>query len=742
MANQAETTGAASLGAQASTGRTQFSAAARTQNGGATNGVNGNTRPLGNFLAFLNSFRIDELWKNSSTVLVGILLVVLLMILVPLPAPILDFFMIVNLLLALAIIITIINVKDPLEFSTFPTILLFATGLRLAVNISSTRLILSQGVNFNGQVVQAFANFVTGGSYWIGVVIFMIIITVQFFVITRGANRSSEVIARFKLDALPGKQIAIDSDLNAGLINEQEAIERRKHIQREADFFGSMDGAGKFISGEVLASIIIIFVNIIGGIFIGIVIKGEGLQLASESYVKFAIGDGLVAAIPSLITAVTSGIIVTRNAEGNNIAEDLSIQLLNTPRTFYIIGLFVLFLGFMPGFPKIVSFILTAAAFYIGYLLSKKYPVTVPPPTAQEAAAQMSSASDELSPERIVEGLQVDPIEIELGYELIVLADEKRGGDLLDRVRKCRKQLALELGLVIPHVRITDNLQLKGSEYNLKVNGSVMGAATLMVNKLLAIDSTGGKLKLPLPQVVDPVFKLPAYWIEESGRSNADKQGFTIVDPPTVISTHLSEAMKNSTDELLGRKETQAILDIVKKNNAPLIKELDGLGLKIGHVQRVFKGLLSEHVSIRNVNIILETICDHATGERFHYHDVLGKVRQALKRQLSAAYSDDAKNIGALALSRELESELIEQLKESDGVRFLNITPDKLRVLLERIARQLADIKEKGYTALIVTDGYLRRPLYEFTHKSFSDINIISSEEIASDYFLNILGEI
>ncbi|BBM89087.1 flagellar biosynthesis protein FlhA [Spirochaetota bacterium] len=707
---------------------------------GGNSATNGDLRS--SLLGFFNTFRIDELWKNSSTVLVLLVMVGLMMILVPLPAPLLDFFMIVNIIIAITIIITVINTKNPLEFSTFPTVLLFATGFRLAVNISSTRLILSQGINFNGQVVQAFANFVTGGSYWIGVVIFIIIITVQFFVITRGANRSSEVIARFKLDALPGKQIAIDSDLNAGLINEQQAIERRKNIQREADFYGSMDGAGKFISGEVLASIIIIFINIIGGIFIGIVVKGEGFQLASESYVKFAIGDGLVAAVPSLITAITSGIIVTRNVEEDNIAEDLSAQLFNSSRTFYIIGLFVLFLGFLPGFPKVISFVLTASAFYIGYVLSKARPPTQTATSEPTEEAAKRTDRDDFSPERIVEGIQVDPIEIELGYELIVMADESKGGDLLDRVRKCRKQLALELGLVIPHVRITDNLQLKGTEYQIKINGSVIGSALLMVGKLLAIDSTGGTLTLEFPQIKDPVFGLPAYWIDEKHRAMADKKGFTIVDPPTIISTHLSELMKLSTDDILGRKETQSILDIVKKNNPPLVKEMEGLSLKISHFQKLLKGLLEERVSIRNVNTILEVLCDNATGDHFHYFDVLERVRQALGRQISATYSDDAKNINAVVLSRKIENDLIEKVKETGGVRFINIDPANLRTLLEAIAKKIAHLKEKGYQPLIVTDSFIRKPLREVCKKSFQDLVVISSEEIASGYYLNILDEI
>ncbi len=710
-------------------------------NGNGNGNIGGNSQ-INKALQFFSSIEWEALFKNSTAILMLLVFLCLAMLLVPVPAPFLDFFMIVNLLLSLVVMITVINIDSPIGFSTFPTVLLLTTGLRLAVNVSSTRLILSQGVNFEGQVVRSFSDFVTGGSYFIGIVIFIIIITVQFFVITRGASRSSEVAARFKLDALPGKQMAIDADLNAGVINEQESINRRVKIQQEADFYGAMDGAAKFISGEVIASIIIVFINILGGIIIGGFIRAEGIVLAGENYVRFAIGDGLAAAVPSLITAVSSGIIITRSSEQKKIAKNISDQIFTSPLTFFLLGGFTGLIGFIPGFPKAVSFFIAASCMYIGYYIMKQKRTMDTESEIQKEQSKVEQEDEVLSPEKIVQGIQVDPIEIELGYELIVLADVNRGGDLLERVKKSRRQIALELGFVMPQVRITDNMQLKGNEYQIKIHGASVGSAILMLGKLLAIDSSAGNLKLEQEQTTDPVFSLPAYWIDEPQRTLADKKGFTVVDLPTIVSTHLSETVKRFTREILGRKETQALLDVVKKNNPALSAELKSATVKTSYVQKVLRYLLDERVSVRNIETILEVILDYTGEEKAAFSDVVDRVRFSLRRQICSVVADSAKNMNAYVLSKEIEEEILQNLKETSELRFIALAPDAAKKLFSAVFEKIRHMKEKGYQPLIVTDNLLRRPLRDLMARSMSDLVILSAEEVADGYYLNVLGEI
>lgn len=695
---------------------------------------------VNNFL--LSIFSIKQLTKNSVLSLTALIILALLMVLIPLPAFLLDFFMMVNFVIALVIIITVVGSKKALDFSTFPIALLFATAFRLAVNVSSTRLILSKGTTFDGQVVRAFSDFVTGGNFLIGIVIFIIILTVQFFVITRGASRASEVSARFKLDALPGKQMAIDADLNAGLIDEKTALKRREAIQKEADFFGSMDGAGKFVSGEVIASFIIIFVNVIGGIIIGTAMRGEGFAVAADSYVRFAVGDGLVASIPSLLTAISSGIIVTRNVTEKNLAEDLVQEFFTSAVTYYVVGGFMFIVALIPGFPKMVLIPFSMVIIFFGYQIDRMKEDEIIETKEKDAQKKGDLKKEELSPEKIIEGIQIDPLEIEFGYELISLADPQRGGDLLERIKKCRRQLALELGLVIPRVRIADNMQLKGNEYQIKMNGALLSGSSLQVKKYMAIDSSGDSKINGRKPFKEPVFGLNAYWIEDEEKVEMEKRGFTVVDCSTVIATHFSELMKRNAAEMLGRKETQSMLDVVKKNNTALIGELKALNIKVSDVQQVFRALLAEQVSIRNVQTILETLCDAKGNEGLNIEQCVERVRLALRRQISAQYRDDANNINVIVFDPVLENEILSNCKEVGGVKFINMDPDAIKKLLERISVAKQSAEEKGYKCPILCDGMIRKSVHRLIAHTFPSIPVLATDEIADGYYINYVEKI
>ena len=680
---------------------------------------------------------LERIFQNSTMLLVMAVLMVLIMIIVPLPVVFLDFLMIVNMLLSLIIIITVISSKRALDFSIFPTILLFTTVFRLAVNVSSTRLILTQGSSFSGQVIRAFADFVVSGNYVVGIIVFIIIMVIQFMVITKGATRVSEVSARFKLDAIPGKQMAIDADLNAGLIDEQEALRRRQEINQEADFYGSMDGASKFVSGDVIASIIITLINIIGGLIVGMAIHNESFDLAISSYVRFAVGDGLVASLPALMISTSTGIIVTRAVSEESLGEDLKSQILMNPMAYYITGGFAAVLTLVPGFPKLIFLMVAALLFYLGYSIKK---ISSEKEIKKDVASEQEELKEqtELTPEKMTEMVQVDPLEIELGYGLISLVDENAGGDLLERIKKTRKQMVLDMGLVVPKVRITDNMQLEPEEYSIKINGAAVGGSKLVMSKLLAMNASGSDVRLDNEQTTEPVFGLPAYWINNDEKEDAEKKGYTIVDCPTVVATHLSEILKRNAAEIMSRKEVKAIIESVRKRNPSLIEEVEKMNIKAGDIQKVLQNLLEENVSIRNIDTILEVVCDY--GPSVSSHETLTEyVREVLKRQISAQHSDPARNLHTIIFSSELENELINNTSESEGQHIINLTPDSLNALIENIGNKINDVRKKGHAELLVVDPVLRRPLRHILSRNYPGLAILSIKEIAEGYKLDVV---
>lgn len=692
--------------------------------------------PLRNFLQFLD---IGFISKNLSLLLILAILGGVAILLIPIPGPILDLFMIINIIFSLLIIISVVNTTNNLELSTFPILLLLSTALRLIVNVSSTRLILSQGINFNGQVVRAFADFVTGGSYVIGAVIFIIIIVVQFMVITRGANRASEVSARFRLDSLPGKQIAIDADLSAGIIDEKIAMKRRESIQKEADFYGAMDGATKFINGEVIASIIIVFINIIGGIIIGMLIHNESFTLASQSYISFAIGDGLTAAIPSVVIAIASGIVVTRITSESQVSKEIYDQVLNNYMVFYIIGGFVILIAFIPGFPKLVFFPLGGLFIYMAYRIKVRETEAITEKEEEEKIPK--NQEEEFTPEKIAEGMQVENLEIEVGYELIPLADRSQGGDLLDRIKKSRKQLALELGLVIPQIRISDNMELNSNEYQIKINGVTYDKVEMVIGKLMALDTGETQEVNDRPSAKDPVFGLKAYWINAEERRDFEKKGYTIVDAPTIITTHLVKIIKKNACEVLGRKETQIILDSVKKTNPILINEINQNNIRTGEVQKVLCELLKEQITIRNIQSILEAICD-AKSQAADYNETVEMVRRKLSRQITEQHADSSKNLSVLLLGEELNLLILENLIEVKNKKVINMNVEQLNIFLSKIKEAVHLATEKGYSPILLVDGFIRYSLRKILTSSFDELPILSKEEIAEGFNINVVSKI
>ena len=558
-------------------------------------------------------------------------------------------------------------------------------------------------------------------------------------VITKGATRVSEVSARFKLDSLPGKQMAIDADLNAGLITEQEALTRRKAIQEEADFYGNMDGATKFVSGDVRLGIVITLVNIIGGIVVGMIVRSEGFQEALQSYVMLAVGDGLVSQIPSLLVATATGVVVTRSISVGTLGSDLSDQLFTNPKILYVTGIFVGILGFIPGFPTVIFLSASGVMIYIGYYLSKQK-------REEEIKGELKSEADEIkqedefTPEKMVDLVSVDPLEIELGYGLIPLVDKNSGGDLLERIKKSRKQIVLDLGVIVPQLRITDNMQLEADEYVIKISGGEVGRSSIKINQFLAMNTSGTEAILEGKEVIrEPVFDLRAHWIEENEKEDVEKKGFTVVDGPTIVATHLTEVIKRNAHEIMGRKEVKSILENIKKKNPSLLEEIDKLQIKVGDIQKILKELLKERVSIRNINLILEVICDHASI--VSEHEMLGEyVRSALKRQISANLADKGKNLNGIVFSPELENELVSRITEIEGTQsVLNVSTEILSKFVDRIGVAIKEVRQKGFDDLVIVDPLLRKPLRNLLFRYFKNLNILSLNEVADGYNINVV---
>jgi flagellar biosynthesis protein FlhA len=670
--------------------------------------------------------------RSDIYVAIGVILVVMIFI-IPLPTRLLDVLITFNISFGLLILLLTLFNSDPLEFSVFPSLLLVMTLFRVALNVASTKLILLQG--YAGEVIEAFGSFVVGGNTVVGLVVFLILVVIQFIVITKGAERVSEVGARFTLDAMPGKQMAIDADLNAGMIDEGEARKRRKHIQDEADFYGAMDGASKFVKGDAVAGIIIVMINIIGGLIIGMVQRDMALAEAGQLYTILTVGDGLVSQIPALLISTATGIVVTSSSDQENLGSSLFRQFALQPVIFPIAAGFLFLLGTI-GLPRLPMYGLGLVFTGVYFLIRPKTkPEAVLPP-----AEDIVEAEEFRQSENLIELLQVEKMEMEMGYGLIPLVDTDQGGDLLDRIIMIRRQCAVELGFIVPPIRIRDNMQLKTNAYAFKLKGMEIASGELMLQNLLAIGPNIDKdFDLTGIDTVEPAFQLPAKWITHEEKDLAEIKGYTVVDPPSVLATHLTTVLRSHAFELLGRQEVQNIINFVREQNATVIDELIPDLMSVGDVQKVLSHLLKEQVSIRDMASILETLADYAKNTRDP--DVLTEyVRQALKRQISKQYAGKNKKISAITLDPSLEDTMRQALHQTDMGSYLALEPEVAQSVIDKLSQQYQTLTERGVTPVALCPPIIRFYFKRLTERFIPQLAVLSYNEIDSDFEVEVAG--
>ncbi|MCT4606738.1 MAG: flagellar biosynthesis protein FlhA [Marinisporobacter sp.] len=650
------------------------------------------------------------------------IIAVIIIIIIPIPLTAVDILLSLNISLSMLILLIAIYNKEPLEFAVFPSMLLLTTLFRLSLNISTTRYILSKGNA--GDVIEAFGQFVVGGNAVVGFIIFLIIVIIQFMVITKGAERVSEVGARFTLDAMPGKQMAIDADLNSGLISEAEARERRMRIQNEADFYGAMDGASKFVKGDAIAGIIITVINITAGFVLGMVGQGLGFMQALQKYTLLTVGDGLVSQIPALLISTASGIVVTRAASDSNLGNDVIKQLFRQPKIMFIVAGVMLFLGLTP-LPDLPYFLLSGIFVYLGFTLRKSIKESI---VEEEEIPQDTEVEDIKKPENVLPLLQVDPIELEFGYGIIPLADPNQGGDLFDRLVMIRRQCALELGVIVPMIRLRDNIQLESNQYVIKIKGVDVADGSIIFDHYLAMNPGTAEGNISGIDTVEPAFGLPAKWIQEEEREKAEIFGYTVVDPSSVISTHLTEIIKRHSHELLGRQEVKSLLDNIKEHHEALIDELVPKIMSLGEIQKVLSNLLREGISIRDMVTILETLADYGMVTRDP--DMLTEyVRQSLSRAITKQFID-GNRAKVITLDQSLEQTIMESIQQTEHGSYLNLDPNTAQGVLNNLAIQVEKLMSVGEQPIILTSPIVRGYFKRLTEQLASELIVLSYNEI------------
>jgi flagellar biosynthesis protein FlhA len=666
-------------------------------------------------------------------VLIAIIGIVLMMI-VPVNVHLLDFLLIINISLALTMILVAMNTKDALQFSIFPSLLLITTLFRLALNVSTTRNILANA--HAGKVVETFGSFVAQGNIAVGFVVFLILVIVQFIVITKGSERVAEVGARFTLDAMPGKQMSIDADLNSGLINEQQARDRRKKIEQEADFYGAMDGASKFVKGDAIASIIILVINLIGGVIIGMTMKGYPFGEAIEKYSIMTIGDGLVSQIPALLISTAAGLIVTRASSEGNLSHDITSQIFSYPRLLYIVAGTVAVLGLFTPIGPVPTMPIAGLLVFAAFRMEKALKLRE---VEQEQLMEEQHIEEVRSPESVVSLLQVDPIEFEFGYGLIPLADQQQGGDLLDRIIMIRRQCALELGLVVPVIRIRDNIQLRPNEYVIKIKGNTVARGELLLNHYLAMSPGFDDDSVTGIETVEPAFGLPALWINESSKDRAEISGYTVVDPPSVVATHLTEVIKRHAHEMIGRQETRALIENVKETYPAIVEELIPNVVSVGDVQKVLAKLLKEKVSIRDLVTIFETLADYGTYTKDP--DILTEyVRQSLSRQITQQYATNNETLRVVTVGPTLERKIAEAVQQSEHGSYLAMDPVSSQTVVQKITEQAAKLAQTGGTPIVLTSPTIRMYLKQLLERAMQDVTVLSYSELEPNVEVQSIG--
>ncbi|MGQ9024799.1 flagellar biosynthesis protein FlhA [Bacillus licheniformis] len=666
------------------------------------------------------------------SILSGVVLIVAMLI-IPFPTWMLSILIIVNISLALIVLLTTMNMQEPLQFSIFPSLLLLLTLFRLGLNVSTTRSILSNGDA--GKVVETFGSFVVGGNVLVGLVVFIILIIIQFIVITKGAERVSEVAARFTLDAMPGKQMSIDADLNAGMVTEQEAKVRREKVAREADFYGAMDGASKFVKGDAIAGIIIVLINVIFGIVIGMLQKQMSIQEAASHFTLLSVGDGIVSQLPALLISTATGIVVTRAASDGNLGHDITGQLFAYPKLLYVTAGTIFLLGIFTPIGILLTGPLALLLAAGGYMLSKAGEEKEKVEDILEEEAEV----DELkSPESVVHLLDIDPIEFEFGYGLIPLADANQGGDLLDRIVMIRRQLALELGLVIPVVRIRDNIALQPNEYRLKIKGNEVAKGELLLDHFLAMSPTGED-EIEGIDTIEPSFGLPAKWIPESQKDQAEMLGYTVVDPASVVSTHITEQVKKHAHELIGRQETKQLIDHLKESYPVLVEEVSPNPLSVGDIQKVLAKLLKEKVSIRNLVTIFETLADY--GKLTTDSDMLTEyVRQALAKQITAQYAKENETLKVVTCSGRVEKAVAEGIQQTEHGNFLSLEPTLSENIIQSVAREIEQLSLRQEVPILLCSPPVRMYVKQLLERYFPDLPVLSYNELEANVEVQSIG--
>jgi len=677
-----------------------------------------------------------------NNVAVVFVVLIIALIIIPLPPFFLDFMFIINIAVSLIILLTTMYIAGPLEFSIFPSMLLITTLLRLSLNISSTRLILSNGGQA-GQVIATFGSFVLGGNPIVGFIVFIIIIVVQFIVITKGAERIAEVAARFTLDAMPGKQMAIDADLSSGIINEKEAKERRKNIQRESEFYGAMDGATKLVKGDAITSMIIAVINLIAGSIIGMVQSGMSFSQVLSVYSIATVGDGLVCQIPALLISTATGMIVTRAASEGNLNEDVKKQFLSQPIVLMIAGGVVMLMSVIPGAPVIQIAFLAAILFALGFILYR---------SAAAKAKLAPEIEEEIKPEELSEVnyyknidnvynlLSVEPIEMEFGYSLLPLVDEKSGGSFIDRVVIFRKQFALEMGVVVPTVRLRDNGLINPNQYLIKIKGEEVARGEVLVDYYLALDPGSITGIIDGIETVEPAYGIPGKWIAESQREMAEVYGYTVIDPLSVIVTHLSEVIKRHIHELIGRQDIMTLLDNVSKVNKAIVDDVIPGVLSIGDLQKVLTNLLKESIPIRDMESILETIGDH--GPTIKDTDMLTEyVRQRLKRTITRKYTD-GNSIKVITLDQDIENMILSSVKKSEHGTYMAIEPGAVQNIVEALTEQIEHVRDLVSQPIILTSPIVRIYFKKLIDQFQPNLTVLSFNEIDSQMQIQAIGAI
>ncbi len=677
-------------------------------------------------------------------------ILMVLMFIIPLPTVLLDFFMALNLTFSLVVLLIVLFTARATDFSVFPSLLLLSTIFGLVLNVSSTRLILSKGEAFDGAMIRAFSSFVIGASgnqgLVIGFVIFIILIAVQAFVITKGAKRVAEVSARFKLDSHPTKSMSIDAEYNAGIITDEEARQKKEQLQREDDFYGAMDGANQFVSGNVKVGIFITVINVIAGLIIGMVFRTESFSNALRTYTTLSIGDGLLAQLPSLFLSVATGLLVTRMIDEGSFGQDIKKQFSQIGWIYFVAAGTLAIMGVLPGFPHVVLFIIAFVLAFVGWRILKaeqlyKQTAKEKQATQKQGGQQRGGSGGEPAQGEIAPIVPLDPLSLELGYALIPLVDKDKGAELLERITRIRREAALDLGLVAPRIRIIDNMRLEPSEYCFKIKGVEVARGKIRMGWYLGINPGGVSEEIPGERTVDPTFGLPAVWISEENRDRAERAGYTVVDPPAIIATHLTEVIKKHAAEILGRQEVQGIMDALRKDYPAVIDEAAKV-CSLGEVQKVLQGLLREQVSIRNTIVILETLADF----RPITSDVsllVEKVRQALGRQICLQYADENKTLHVLTVEPSLAQKIVESRIDTVNGPMAALEPSEQRMWIRSLIQAVTTVQKSGFLPIVLAPEASARILIKnSTDREIPDLVVLSIPEISKDIQVEVIGEI